>query len=514
MKDKLNALISVYDKSNLDKIAAYLNTLNCNIISTGGTYKYLSKLNLNNLQKVSDVTQSPEILDGRVKTLHPVIHGGILAKRDNQKHMSEIKNMPGILIDIVICNLYPFEETLKNKKSTANEIIEMIDIGGPTMIRAAAKNYHSVLTIVDPDDYKLLSNSDTSLSSIDDLTKIKDRKKLASKAFQHVSDYDDLVYKYLDEESDSSFSIPKGKMLKKLRYGENPHQEAAVYSSESLGKGIINGTQVHGKEMSFNNIIDGNTAWQIVNDFSETACAIIKHANPCGLAIDDIQANAFKKAFDGDQVSAYGGIVAFNKILEEETVNQMKGIFFELVIAPGITENALTRLQKRKDLRIINMKNVKYENPKYEIKTFAGGYIIQDTDIIEESKNEWKTVTKSKPSNTQLKDLEFAWKAIKHVKSNGIILVKDQSIIGLGTGQPNRINSIEIAARVAEGKSDGSILASDAFFPFSDNVQLAHKIGVKSLIQPGGSIRDNEVIDLANKLNISMIFTGTRHFKH
>ena len=266
--------------------------------------------------------------------------------------------------------------------------------------------------------------------------------------------------------------------------------------------------------MSFNNIIDGNTAWQIVNDFDDNSCVIVKHANPCGLASGSFQSDSFQKAFDGDQVSAYGGIVAFNNIVEENTVKKMKGIFFELIIAPDFSESALLRLQKRKDLRIISMKDTKYLNPEFELKTFAGGYIIQDTDTKEDLESDWEIVTKTKPSKNEFIDLKFAWKAIKYVKSNGILLVKNQSIIGLGTGQPNRINSIEIASKVAGEKSNNSVLASDAFFPFADNVQLAHSIGVKSIIQPGGSIRDPEVVGLANKLNISMIFTGIRHFKH
>ena len=513
MKQKLNVLISVSDKTNLDKIAHYLSDENCNLISTGGTFQYLEKLNLKNLKKVSEITKNPEILDGRVKTLHPIIHGGILAKRNNQKHMDEINDLSGIFIDIVICNLYPFEDTLKNIKSTEEEIIEMIDIGGPAMIRAASKNFASVITLVDPADYKLLMNN-KNIQNIEDMVEKKERKKLASKAFQHVSHYDSIIFKYLSEDSTNSFSIDEAQVLKKLRYGENPHQQATLYSSGALGSGIINGTQIHGKEMSFNNIIDGNTAWQIVNDFDQNSCVIIKHANPCGLATAADQSTAFKKAFEGDKVSAYGGIVSFNKILEEETVKEMKGIFFELVIAPGFTKNALNQLKKRKDLRIINMQNTQYENPKFEIKTLAGGYIIQDTDIKKDSTDSWETVTENNPTRKQLDDLEFAWKAIRHVKSNGIILVKNQSIIGLGTGQPNRINSIEIAAKVAGEHTNQSVLASDAFFPFSDNVQLAHEIGVKAIIQPGGSIRDNEVIELANKLNIPMIFTGIRHFKH
>jgi phosphoribosylaminoimidazolecarboxamide formyltransferase/IMP cyclohydrolase len=518
MKSGFNALISVADKSNLDKIAKYLEKINCTIISTGGTYDYLKDLNISNLKRVSEITNSAEILDGRVKTLHPIIYGGILAKRDNKKHMSEIESISGLLIDIVICNLYPFEKTLKNPNSTHQEIIEMIDIGGPTMIRASAKNYDSVLTIVDPKDYDLLLNNEItdhdSHSSINKLITIEQRKNLASRAFQHVSYYDTLIYKYLNKNSLKTHELPSGKLVKKLRYGENPHQKAHLFQSEELGNGIINGNQLHGKEMSYNNIIDGNTAWQIVNDFNKNTCVIIKHANPCGLATSDDQVQAFQNAFDGDQVSAYGGIVAFNKTLTEETVNSMKGIFFELIIAPGYSDKALERLQKRKDLRIISMENITYSDPEFELKTFAGGYIIQDSDTKRDSIDAWRTVTDTKPSQEEFKDLEFAWKAIRYVKSNGILLVKNQSIVGLGTGQPNRINSIEIASKVAGDKASRSILASDAFFPFADNVQLAYEIGVKSIIQPGGSIRDDEVIQLADKLNISMVFTDTRHFKH
>ena len=513
----MNVLISVSDKSNLDKIAKFLDNLNCNIISTGGTYNYLKDIEIKNLSKVSEITKSPEILDGRVKTLHPLIHGGILAKRDNKKHLDEINNISGLFIDMVIVNLYPFEETLSNAKNTHEQIIEMIDIGGPTLIRAAAKNYESVAVLVNPNKYELITKI-TSLSekqniSIQDLCSIERRKSLAAEAFKHVSNYDSIIYSYLNPEKNKTFSLD-GNLIKKLRYGENPHQEANLYKSANLGSGIINGVQIHGKEMSFNNIIDGNTAWQIVNDFNDNSCAIIKHANPCGLASAPSQSDAFQKAFDGDQVSAYGGIVAFNNEVDENTVKKMKGIFFELIIAPDFSKDALLRLQKRKDLRIISMKDTKYINPKFELKTFAGGYIIQDTDNKEDLESNWEIVTETKPSKEELINLKFAWKAIRHVKSNGIILVKNQSIIGLGTGQPNRINSIEIASKVAGEKANDSVLASDAFFPFADNVTLAHSIGVKSIIQPGGSIRDSEVIALANELNISMIFTGIRHFKH
>ena len=513
----MNVLISVSDKSNLDKIARFLDNLNCNIISTGGTYNYLKNIKVKNLSKVSEITNSPEILDGRVKTLHPLIHGGILAKRNNKKHLDEINNISGLFIDMVIVNLYPFEETLLNSENTHEQIIEMIDIGGPTLIRAAAKNYESVAVLVNPNKYELITKITASTKkkniSIQDLCSIEERKILAAEAFEHVSKYDSIIHSYLNPDKGRSFPLD-GKLIKKLRYGENPHQEANLYKSAKLGSGIINGIQIHGKEMSFNNIIDGNTAWQIVNDFNANSCVIVKHANPCGLASGSFQSDAFQKAFDGDQVSAYGGIVAFNNMVEENTVKKMKGIFFELIIAPDFSENALLRLQKRKDLRIISMKGTKYLNPEFELKTFAGGYIIQNTDIKEDLESDWEIVTKTKPGKHEFTDLKFAWKAIRHVKSNGIILVKNQSIIGLGTGQPNRINSIEIASKVAGGKSNNSVLASDAFFPFADNVQLADSIGVKSIIQPGGSIRDPEVIDLANKLNISMIFTGTRHFKH
>ena len=513
----MNVLISVSNKSNLEKIAKFLDNLNCNIISTGGTYNHLKNIKVKNLSKVSEITNSPEILDGRVKTLHPVIHGGILAKRNNKKHLDEINNISGLFIDMVIVNLYPFEETLLNSENTHEQIIEMIDIGGPTLIRAAAKNYESVAVLVNPNKYELITKITASTKktniSIQDLCSIEERKILAAEAFEHVSKYDSIIHSYLNPEKGRSFPLD-GNLIKKLRYGENPHQEANLYKSAKLGSGIINGIQIHGKEMSFNNIIDGNTAWQIVNDFNANSCVIVKHANPCGLASGSFQSDAFQKAFDGDQVSAYGGIVAFNNMVEENTVKKMKGIFFELIIAPDFSESALLRLQKRKDLRIISMKDTKYLNPEFELKTFAGGYIIQDTDTKEDFESDWKIVTKTKPSKNEFTDLRFAWKAIKHVKSNGILLVKNKSIIGLGTGQPNRINSIEIAAKVAGEKSNNSVLASDAFFPFADNVQLADSIGVKSIIQPGGSIRDPEVIDLANKLNISMIFTGTRHFKH
>ena len=518
----MNVLISVSDKSNLDKIAKFLDNLNCNIISTGGTYNYLKNIKVKNLSKVSEITNSPEILDGRVKTLHPLIHGGILAKRNNKKHLDELNNISGLFIDMVIVNLYPFEETLLNSENTHEQIIEMIDIGGPTLIRSAAKNYESVAVLVNPNKYELITKI-TSLTkkkniSIQDLCSIKERKILAAEAFEHVSKYDSIIHSYLNPEKGRSFPLD-GNLIKKLRYGENPHQEANLYKSAKLGSGIINGIQIHGKEMSFNNIIDGNTAWQIVNDFNANSCVIVKHANPCGVSIKKDSISAYTAAYAADPTSAFGGVIAFNRELDSKTATTIvDNQFTEVIVAPKISRQASEVLSKQDKLRVLCIQNKSNnENPKLDFKQVYAGMLLQSQDTELADMHDLSVVTKRKPTKQEEEDLMFAFKVVKFVKSNAIVFAKNLSTIGVGAGQMSRVDSVRLAElkAIESGKNiQGSVMASDAFFPFSDSIELAAKMGISAVIQPGGSVKDQEVINAADENNIAMIFTKMRHFRH
>jgi phosphoribosylaminoimidazolecarboxamide formyltransferase/IMP cyclohydrolase len=488
------------------------------IFSTGGTKKALVEGDVP-VHGVSELTGFPEILDGRVKTLHPAIHGGILAKRSLPSHLSELaKNHIGV-IDMVAVNLYPFAQTIAKEGTTLNEALENIDIGGPTMIRAAAKNFPDVIVVVDPADYDsvlaLLQKGEVSL---------EERKRLAQKAFQHVAIYDTAIAQYLrgDEQSFPQEMTIAVKKLYDLRYGENPHQKAAFYVEEPSivgGTTIASAKQLWGKELSHNNIMDADAAWNATCEFLEPTVVIVKHTNPCGLASHADLTEAYRRALAGDPVSAFGGIMATNRPIDLEVAKEIGEHFYEIVIAPGYEEDALALLKHKKNLRILDMGAMPSGEEAGRVKRFdfrrvKGGLLVQNPDLIADKELNPRPATERKPSSEEMKDLLFGWRVVKHVKSNAIVVVKDSALLGMGAGQPNRVTSVHLALRAAGASSQGSVLASDAFFPFADGVELAAEGGVTAIIQPGGSIRDGEVIEAANRHNIAMVFTGARHFKH
>ena len=510
----MRAIISVSDKSGVVDFAKGLHKLGFELFSTGGTKKALVEAGVK-VHSVSDLTGFPEILDGRVKTLHPAVHGGILAKRNLPAHLAELdKNKIG-LIDLVVVNLYPFKETVAKPNVSLDEALENIDIGGPTMIRAAAKNFPHVLVVVDPADYKPLLEQ---LGKGE--VKIGERKRLAQKAFQHVAGYDTAIAQYLrsDEEGFASELTIALKKKYDLRYGENPHQKAAFYTEEvagGKGAGISSAKQLGGKELSFNNILDADAAWNAANDFEAPSVAVIKHTNPCGLASNKDLAEAYRRAYSGDTVAAFGGIVALNRPVDAATAQEISRIFYEVIIAPGYDDKALELLKQRKDVRVLDMGPRKAgASSRFDFRRVGGGFLMQTPDALAETTSGWRTVSEREPTKKELEDLLFAWKAVKHLKSNAIVLVKDSMIVGMGAGQPSRVVSVEIALKKAGERSKGSVLGSDAFFPFPDGVELAAKGGVTAIVEPGGSVRDEEAIKVANQYKMAMVFTGVRHFKH
>jgi phosphoribosylaminoimidazolecarboxamide formyltransferase/IMP cyclohydrolase len=512
----MKVLLSVFDKSGIENLGTRLFTGGAQLISTGGTYKTLTDNKLD-VTQVAEITGFPEMLDGRVKTLHPNIHGGILANRNIPAHLEELKQMKIDPIDVVVVNLYPFSDTINKPDCSLDEALENIDIGGPTMIRAAAKNFKSVAVIVDPEDYdwvatKLL-NSDLNLT---------DRKFLAAKAFKHVSEYDRTINLYLSTKDKDIETLPQDitlnvSKIENLRYGENPHQKAGLYAiTNPASTGLAGAKQIHGKELSFNNIMDADAAWKTVNEFHEPTVSIVKHGNSCGLCTNQNLSEAYKRAFEGDATSAFGGIVGTNSIVTTEMAELMNEIFYEVLVAPGYEDGALEILQKKRNLRILvaNHQPITDTLENYDYRVITGGFLIQNQDFLIEDATKWKTVTRREPNEAEYEDLMFAWKAAKHIKSNAIVFAKDKTLTGMGAGQPNRVVSVHLSQRVAGLKAPGSVLASDAFFPFPDNIELASEAGITAIIQPGGSIRDEEVINAANQHNIAMVFTKTRHFKH
>ena len=511
----MKAILSVYDKTGIEELAKVLSNNGFDLISTGGTYKKIienaSLANVKVLQ-VSDITKSPEILDGRVKTLHPKIHGGILARKDLSSHREEIEKHNIDFIDMVVVNLYPFLETISKPDVTLEEALENIDIGGPTLIRAAAKNYKDVLVVVDPSDYEWIKNKIVNKIAF---TK-NERKNLARKAFSHVAFYDSAIASWLNDTSllDIEEFTTGFKKLDTLRYGENPHQEAGIYTDTLGSGGIARVNQLHGMPMSYTNYLDADGAWTAVSDFTDPACVIVKHTNPCGISINEDQVVAYKNAFSGDSVSAYGGIVAFNREVSTETAEAMKGVLFDIIIAPKFEDEALNVFRKRKRTHILQANTSSGNMADISIKSISGGVLIQTKDKVIEKYSDWKVVTNRAPTEKEWKDLYFSWQCCKHIKSNTIVLAKNNTLVGMGAGQPNRVVSVHLALRIAGNKSKESALASDAFMPFADNIEMAAKGGVTAVVQPGGSIRDQDVIDEANKFNIAMVFTGIRHFNH
>ena len=514
----MRAIISVSDKTGVTDFAQGLSQLGFEIFSTGGTKKALAEAEVP-VKSVSEITGFPEILNGRVKTLHPAVHGGLLAKRDLPAHMAELAENKIEVIDLVAVNLYPFVQTVAKAGVTLDDALENIDIGGPTMIRAAAKNFPSVVVVVDPADYQLV------------LEKLKgggldlaERKRLAQKAFQHVAVYDTAISQYLRQDMEG-FPDEMTIALKKrfgLRYGENPHQQAAFYAEQVVGArqdtGLTWAKQLGGKELSFNNILDADAAWGAATDFSAPTVAVIKHTNPCGLASHHDIVEAYRRALSGDPVAAFGGIVASNRKVTLAMAEEMKSMFYEIVIASEYEAKALELLKKKKDLRIL----VAELPPDYgkasagylDLRRVKGGLLVQASDSLPEDSVTLKTVTKREPTQAEIADLLFAWRVVKHVKSNAIVLVKDKTLLGMGAGQPSRIVSARVAKEKAGEKTKGSVLASDAMFPFPDVVEAAAAGGVTAIIQPGGSLKDEDSIKAADKHNIAMVFTGVRHFRH
>ncbi|OIO38368.1 MAG: bifunctional phosphoribosylaminoimidazolecarboxamide formyltransferase/IMP cyclohydrolase [Candidatus Omnitrophica bacterium CG1_02_49_10] len=511
------ALISVSDKTGLDEFVKGLERYGVEILSTGGTAKLIEALGIN-VRKVSDFTASPEMLDGRVKTLHPKIHGGLLAIRDNAGHMKQVKEFGIELIDMVVVNLYPFRKTVAKDGVTMEEAIENIDIGGPSMLRSAAKNYRFVAVVSDPARYKeILANMDKNKGKLDDELLFT----LAKDVFKLTSVYDNAISGYLEGIGAKGAGYPSGISLsldkvQDLRYGENPHQRAAFYRDSAYsGGGVATAKQLHGKELSFNNIIDLNAAIEIASDFEEPAAVVIKHTNPCGAATADKQVKAYKDALKCDPLSAFGSIVGFNRAVDEETAKALVSAdFVECVIAPGYSKRALSLLTAKKNLRIIESPVILSSGAASDFKRVIGGFVVQDRDTKKMDISAIRVVTKRKPSKIEMKSLLFGWKIAKHVKSNAIVLTKGTRTVGVGAGQMSRVDSVMISARKAGKEAKGSCLASDAFFPKADGIQSAKKAGAIAIIQPGGSIRDEDVIKAADKAGMAMVFTGMRHFKH
>ena len=514
------ALLSAYDRRGLVDFAKLLVECDHEIVSTGGTAAELRSAGID-VVEVSDVTGAPEILGGRVKTLHPIIHGGLLGLRDDEEHVGEMARLGIRNIDVVVNNLYPFVETVQNSDASLHDALENIDIGGPAMTRAAAKNHPHVVIVVDPDDYERVGE----MIRDGEVTQ-SERRRLAAKAFQHVATYDTAVAGYLREDgstsgNDAAFELPEEitfgySLVARPRYGENPHQSAGIYSFLGEDGGVVNAEQLHGIDMSYLNYFDADAAWSVAQafgSFGRHTAVVVKHANPCGLAVRDNQAEAWEMARSGDPVSAFGGIVAFSERLNAKTADKMKGLLLDVVVAPGYDDDALEILRTRRRTRVLK---VDVENPvRFEVRTVSGGALVQEPDRLGDDELEnVKVVTDRQPSEREQIDLSFAWRACRFVKSNAIVFAKDRALVGMGAGQPNRVTSVHLSARVAGEASEESVMASDAFIPFPDAVQAAAEAGVTAVVQPGGSVNDDAVIEAANELGLVMVFTGRRHFYH
>ena len=508
------ALLSVSNKTGIVDLARRLVTeFDFDLISSGGTAQTLKDAGLP-VTKVSDYTGSPEILGGRVKTLHPRIHGGILARRDIPQHLTDLENNEIRPIDLVVVNLYPFEETIAKPGVTLPEAVEQIDIGGPAMLRAASKNFAHLTVLCDPAQYEeylqeLRENNGTA--------SLEFRQKCALKGFSHTASYDQAIAAYLSQQSQDTlpqeYSL-SGQQLQSLRYGENPHQPAAWYESGKTPTGWAAATKLQGKELSYNNLVDLEAARQIIAEFTDTpAATVIKHTNPCGVAMGNTLVEAYQKAFDADAVSAFGGIVALNRPIDAATAEVLTKTFLECVVAPGCEPAAQEILAAKSKLRILTLPDLS-SGPKETIKAIAGGFLVQAADDKIADTSQWQVVTERQPTADELAELLFAWKVCKHVKSNAIVVTSDRTTLGVGAGQMNRVGSVKIALEQAGAKAQGAILASDGFFPFDDSVRTAAAAGITAIVQPGGSLRDQDSITAANELGLVMVFTGVRHFLH
>ena len=507
------ALVSVSDKSGLVEFVKGLESFGWQIIATGGTQRLLEQEGVKTIG-ISDVTGFPEICDGRVKTLHPKVHGGLLARRDEESHLQALRENGIEFIDLVCVNLYPFRQTIANPNVTMEDAIENIDIGGPSMLRSAAKNYRDVTVVCDPADYASI------LAEIAEggNTTVETRLALSAKAYTHTAQYDSCIATFMREKAGLSEKLFLEFDIKQsLRYGENPHQSAKFYSdNQTTAFSLAYAEQLGGKELSYNNIQDANAALNIVREFDEPFCVALKHMNPCGAAIGATIEEAWNAAYEADKVSIYGGIVAVNRPLTAEVAQGMKPIFLEIVMAPEFTPEALEILGTKKNLRLLKVDMTKNDKPLNQYISVNGGLLVQQLDTVTKAVTEDMCVTETKPTEAQLVDMNFGWRVVKHVKSNAIAVVKDGHTLGVGAGQMNRVGSAEIALKQAHaaGFTEGLVLASDGFLPFDDTVAFAAQYGVTAIVQPGGSIRDEDSIKKANELGITMLFTGMRHFKH
>jgi len=557
MKVKIErALISVSDKTGINELARELEKMEVEIISTGGTFQSIEKAGIK-VRKVEEITGFPEMMDGRVKTLHPGVHGGILADRNKESHLEAMASAGILPIDMVIVNLYPFKATISKPDVNLEDAVENIDIGGPTMIRSAAKNHDSVAIITDPLDYKgIVKEMKENKGSIS----LNTLYGLAVKAFQYTCEYDSVIFEYLygkeDKYKNTDINIHSGlnigmgstdqdtdiyreesgefkdnlnidlEKIQDLRYGENPHQKASYYRSSSADdESLVNAKQLQGKELSYNNILDSNAAFQVVKEFKEPCVAVIKHNNPCGAAVSDTIAGAYKRALDCDPVSAFGSVVASNMRWSTEAASILADEYVEVLIAPEFDQRALDMMQKKKNMRILqtgldlkaNIKRLQRNNfstDSVDLKSVDGGILIQDLDEGIDNREKFKVVTKIQPTDMQWKDLVFGWQIAKNVKSNAIILAIDGATVGVGAGQMSRIDAAKLAIDKSSGRCKGAIMASDAFLPFKDVAELAATRGILAIIQPGGSVNDSEAIEVCDKYRIPMVFTGIRHFKH
>lgn len=501
------ALLSVYDKAGLIEFASNLHNIGWQLLASGNTAKLLREHDLP-VTEVADYTMSPEILGGRVKTLHPAIHGGLLARATENDH-NELLKFGWDYIDLVAVNLYPFEATITQPNSTFDDAIEQIDIGGVTLIRAAAKNHQRVTLVCDPSDYEKIL-AEIKNGGVSDTT----RKQLAVKGFQITTHYDAAISHYLNNVG-AQHAAPVSINLfpvQTLRYGENPHQSATLYSY-TPNTGPLGGTLLQGKELSYNNLLDLDAAWKVVVSYDKPTICIVKHLSPCGIASHDELSQAFQLALASDPISAFGGIIASNKEFDTDTASALDKLFVECIVAPKFSDAAKQILSTRTNCRLLEIPNLKI-NPTYELRSINNGVLKQDLDLGDPNNTEWKVVSEKQPTTAELASLQFAWKACQHVRSNAIVLAQNEATIGIGGGQPNRVDCVRIAAERAGEKTKGSVMASDAFFPFPDSIELAAQLGITAIAHPGGSKRDSDVIAAANKAGIAMVITGVRHFRH
>ena len=524
MRKISRALISVTDKTGVVDLARSLSEFGVEILSTGGTARLLRDAGIP-VKDVSEATGLQEMLDGRVKTLHPAIHGGILARRDNEEHLRTLEQLSIGLIDMVVVNLYAFEEVASRAGAKFEDVIENIDIGGPSMIRSAAKNFQDVAVVTAPEDYAGI---------LDEMGKLSGQLspetlwKLAQKAFACTARYDSTIARTLPTLDRTGKEPAAGreelfpdqlelryKKLSDLRYGENPHQAAALYATaDNLGAGIARGRQLQGKELSFNNLVDLEAAWELVSEFSEPATAIIKHTNPCGAAAQPTLAASYAKAYETDPISAYGSVLGFNRPLDKDTAEHLAKNFVEAIVAPGFTPEALELLASKKNLRLVEVNPKLSLDREFHLKQVSGGMLVQQKDRYVLTADSLKPVTIRHPSQEEIASLLFAWKIVKHVKSNAIVYARERQLVAVGAGQMSRVDSVKLGASKAILPLQGTVLASDAFFPFPDGIEEAAKVGVVAVIQPGGSIRDPEVIAACDRLGMAMVFSGVRHFLH